>query len=128
MREVIEPADAAPSRWAPYLRSLRRDRLVIVALIVLGGVILAGIGGAAISPYSPSAQNLTNRLVPPLSPRPGVSILGSDPLGRDVLSRIIAGSRVSLTVAAAAVLLSGFIGVVLGVIAGMSTGWVGSLI
>jgi peptide/nickel transport system permease protein len=102
--------------------------VVLVALVIVGIAIVAAIAGPWITPYSPTAQDLSNRLLPPLSPRDGVSILGSDALGRDILSRIIAGTRVSLAVAAAAVLLSGFIGVVLGVIAGMSTGWLGALI
>jgi peptide/nickel transport system permease protein len=116
------------SRWAPWVRSLRRDRIVLIALVILALAIFAAVAGPWITPYAPTAQDLGNRLVPPLSPRPGVSVLGSDALGRDILSRIIAGARVSLAVAAAAVLVSGVIGVVLGVIAGMSRGWLGALI
>jgi peptide/nickel transport system permease protein len=101
---------------------------VIAALIVLGIAILAAVAGPWISPHSPTTQDLGNRLTPPFTSRPGVSFLGTDALGRDILSRIIAGARVSLAVAGAAVLVSGVIGVVLGVIAGMSTGWLGALI
>jgi peptide/nickel transport system permease protein len=100
----------------------------MVALVVLGIVVVAAIAGSWITPYSPTAQDLSNRLAPPFAPRPGVSVLGADALGRDILSRIIAGARVSLAVAAAAVFVSGVIGVVLGLIAGMSTGWLGAFI
>jgi len=128
MADLPRAVPQRSSRWAPLLRSLRHDRVVVIALVVVGVAVLAAIAGPLITPYSPTAQDLSNRLTPPFAPRPGVSILGSDPLGRDMLSRIIAGARVSLAVAAAAVLVSGVIGVVLGVIAGMSTGWLGALI
>ena len=128
MADALRSAAPPASRWAPWIRSLRRDRVVLVALVVLGIVVVAAIAGPWITPYSPSAQDLSHRLAPPFAPRPGVSILGADALGRDILSRIIAGARVSLAVAAAAVFVSGVIGVVLGLIAGMSTGWLGAFI
>jgi peptide/nickel transport system permease protein len=105
-----------------------RDPVVAIALAILALVIVAAVAGPWVTPFSPTAQNLANRLAPPFAPGDGVSVLGADALGRDILSRIIAGARVSLVVAAAAVFLSGVIGVVLGVIAGMSRGWLGALI
>lgn len=127
MAELVRPAEPARRRRS-WIAALRRDRIVMIALAVLALVALAAVAGPWITPYSPTAQDLSNRLAPPFAPRPGVSVLGADALGRDILSRIIAGARVSLVVAAAAVLLAGVIGVTLGVIAGMSRGWLGALI
>jgi peptide/nickel transport system permease protein len=73
----------------------------------------------------PEAQDLVNRLAPPLlfggtAEHP----LGTDTLGRDTLARLIAGARVSLPIAVTATLVSGVIGVVLGVVAGYRGGWI----
>ena len=127
MAELVRPPRPASRRRA-WLASLRRDPIVLIALVVLAVVVLAAVAGPWITPYSPTAQDLSKRLAPPFAPQPGVSVLGADALGRDILSRIIAGARISIVVAAAAVLLSGVIGVALGVIAGMSRGWLGALI
>jgi peptide/nickel transport system permease protein len=81
-----------------------------------------------VAPFDPNLQDLQNRLTPPLMPKKGVAFLGADPLGRDMLSRIIFDSRVSLAVAGAAVLLAGSIGVALGLVSGISEGPLGSAI
>lgn len=128
MADDISASVSLRRRRSSIVAAALRDPVVAIALAILTLVIFAAIAGPWITPYSPTAQDLSNRLVPPFAPREGVSVLGADALGRDILSRIIAGARVSLVVAAAAVLLSGVIGVVLGVTAGMSRGWLGALI
>ena len=100
-------------RWA-------RNQLALGALIVLAGVVLA----ATLAPYlplaDPDAVDTANRLRPVLSP--GHS-LGTDEFGRDLLSRLVWGARVSLLAGAATAAAAMLIGVVLGVLSGYYSGW-----
>jgi peptide/nickel transport system permease protein len=108
-----------------------RDRVALVLSrkrVIFGAVLLAIMVGATIfapwlTPYHPDQQDVTNRLRPPVwaggsSDHP----LGTDHLGRDMLSRIMFGGRISLLVGVAAVALSGTIGVVLGLLSGFHGG------
>jgi peptide/nickel transport system permease protein len=93
-----------------------------VAVIVL--FVLAAIAAPLIAPYDPNAQNLLGRMkAPGTSSRAFHYLLGSDELGRDLLTRLIHGARVSLAVAFSAALLSGTVGVVLGMLAAYLRGW-----
>ena len=111
---------------AQPLRRLTRVRLAPwgpVLLIVL--FVLAAIFAPLIVPYDPNAQNLLGRMRSPGTvSRSFYYLLGSDELGRDLLSRLIYGARVSLSVAFASVILSGTVGVLLGMLAGYLRGWV----
>lgn len=92
-----------------------------VALIAL--FVLAAVFAPLLAPYDPNSQNLIGRLKPPgTTSRAFHYWLGSDELGRDLLSRIIFGARASLLVAFASVLLSGTFGVAAGMIAGYRRG------
>jgi peptide/nickel transport system permease protein len=77
-----------------------------------------------IAPYDPDTTTLAQRLLSPSAQH----LMGTDALGRDVLSRTIFGTRVSLLVAVGAVLVAGVVGVALGVIAGWRRGWLGAVI
>ena len=79
--------------------------------------ILLGIFGPLLAPHDPNKQELTAMMKPPQGIG-GAHVLGTDNLGRDILSRIVYGARVSLLVAFAVVFVSGFIGVTLGAISG----------
>ena len=79
--------------------------------------ILVGIFGPLLAPHNPNKQELTAMMKPPQGIG-GAHVLGTDNLGRDILSRIVYGARVSLLVAFAVVFVSGFIGVTLGAISG----------
>jgi peptide/nickel transport system permease protein len=79
--------------------------------------IFLGIFGPLLAPHDPNKQELTAMMKPPQG-MGGVHVLGTDNLGRDILSRIVYGARVSLLVAFAVVFVSGFIGVGLGAISG----------
>lgn len=82
-----------------------------------------------IAPYDPNAQNLLGRLKAPGTEARGVLyILGSDELGRDLLSRLIYGARISLSVAFLSVILSGCVGIMLGMLAGYKRGWAETVI
>lgn len=85
--------------------------------------VVVGILAPMLAPQDPNAQDLGARLLPPLSDG---HLLGTDLLGRDVLSRLVAGTRVALLVALAAVTVSVAIGVLVGLVSGYYGGWVDS--
>jgi peptide/nickel transport system permease protein len=89
--------------------------------------ILMGIIGPTVAPHDPNKQELTAMMKAPAGIG-ALHVLGTDNLGRDILSRVIHGSRVSLLVAFAVVFVSGFIGITLGAISGYFGGKVDFLI
>lgn len=94
-----------------------------LGIVVVG--VLAAIFAPVIAPHDPLEQNLLNRLAEPsLFGGAGDHLLGTDELGRDVLSRVIYGGRVSFTVGFVAATLAGILGTLLGVLAGYWRGWV----
>ena len=100
-------------------RILGHQGVMIGAAIVLTAVLIA-LSAPLIAPHDPYYQDLLNRLVPPVWDSRGSweHILGTDHLGRDYLSRLIYGARISLLIGIGAALISGLIGTVLGVAAG----------
>ena len=100
-------------------RILGHQGVMIGAAIVLAAVLIA-LSAPFIAPHDPYYQDLLNRLVPPVWDSRGSweHILGTDHLGRDYLSRLIYGARISLLIGVGAALISGLIGTVLGVAAG----------
>ncbi|WP_327298329.1 MULTISPECIES: ABC transporter permease [unclassified Streptomyces] len=122
------PAPApAPARGpgSAALRALLRNRLAVIALAVLAVMLIAAVFAPLIAPSDPNAQNLLLRLRPPGWQHGGSSahLLGTDQLGRDMLSRVIYGTRVSLLVGAGAALLAGVIGTAVGLASGYFGGW-----
>ena len=99
-------------------------RTTLIPIIVLAIYVLAAIFAPLLAPYDPNAVTLAQRLLPPGAE----NLLGTDALGRDVLSRVIYGARVSLLVAVGAVLVGGVVGVTLGMIAAWRGGWLGAVI
>jgi peptide/nickel transport system permease protein len=93
-------------------------------------VILTAVGADWVAPSDPLRQSLRARLVAPTLQGPDgrAHLLGTDHLGRDVLSRLIYGARVSLTVGFAAVVVGGLAGAALGLVAGFEGGWLDSII
>jgi peptide/nickel transport system permease protein len=114
---VPSAVTAAPSR---------RWRLGLwLPILVLVFFVLAALFAPLIAPFDPNAQNLLGRMkAPGTTSRAFHYLLGSDELGRDLLSRLVHGARVSLMVAFSAALLSGTVGVLLGMLAGYLRGWV----
>lgn len=122
------------SRVTPTLPARKRARIdvnrikhnlpVLIGALIVVSVIVCAILADVISPHDPTAQELGKRLLPPSFMAGGSPeyLLGTDPLGRDTLSRIIHGARVSLTVGIAVVLLSGTIGVTLALVSGYRGG------
>ncbi|MGP4088282.1 ABC transporter permease [Streptomyces sp. KR55] len=116
------PADDSRS---VVLRALLRNKLAVASLTVLALLLAAAVFAPLIAPYDPNAQNLLLRLRPPAWHDGGSSahLLGTDQLGRDMLSRVIHGARVSLLVGAGAALLAGVIGTAVGLTSGYFGGW-----
>lgn len=106
-------------------RYFGRSNLTMAAIVVLLGFVVIGIFAPWLAPYDPNAQNLAMRLQPPLTEG---HLLGTDGLGRDVLSRLIYGSRVSLMVGFSAVLLAAVLGIAIGLVSGYLGGWVDSVL
>ena len=100
--------------------TFRANRLAMLGLIILVLLALMAILAPYLAPYSPTAQNLADRLQPPSARH----WLGTDALGRDILSRIIWGSRVTLFIVGTVALISPIIGLLIGTIAGFAGGWV----
>jgi len=104
----------------PSIRVLAAGLGTFIVLVVLVGGILA----PWITPYDPFAHNLDQRLIPPSFMEGGrpENLLGTDQLGRDYLSRLIYGARISMMIGIATVLTSGLIGITLGVLGGFFGG------
>jgi peptide/nickel transport system permease protein len=121
---AVAPVPTRPVR-AQLMRAVRRMRIAGVGLAVLALALLAALLAPWIAPHDPSAVALIDRLVPPFS---ASHLLGTDPLGQDVLSRVIYGARVSLLVGFSAVAISGMLGVTLGLLSGFFGGWADAVI
>ncbi|HEX2539625.1 MAG TPA: ABC transporter permease subunit [Caldimonas sp.] len=116
-----------PSPLAELWRDFRRNRGAVVGLAVIVLLVLVALLADLVAPYSPSEQYRDATLRPPsLAPVGGhVFLLGTDPVGRDVLSRLIHGTRLSFVIGAVSVALSLAGGVLLGLLAGFYRGrWI----
>ena len=125
MSEAV--ATMAGSRTMPWGRNVllevRRYRLAGVSVLVLVLVTLVAIFAPWVAPYSPTSFGGV-----PLSPPSGAHLLGTDELGRDVLSRVMYGGRISMSVAIGSVLLGGFVGTALGLVSGYVGGVIDNLL
>ena len=112
------------SLWLDVWRQVRRNQFAVAGMIILAFLVLVAVGAPWISPYDPYEMDLAGGLQ---SPTPE-HILGTDDLGRYLLSRLIYGARVSLTVGLIVVGIAGSIGVTLGAISGYYGGLVDQII
>jgi peptide/nickel transport system permease protein len=121
-------ADVPAARGGEGARRTRR--LVIAGGLFVVALVLMAVGAPWLAPHDPLRQSLRARLArPTMEAADGKAhVLGTDHLGRDVLSRVIFGARVSLTVGFAAVLLGGLLGASLGILAGYRGGFADSVI
>ena len=101
-----------------------------IPLITIGIMVFAAVFAPILAPYSPTKQTLSHKLLPPAWQEEGTSehLLGTDILGRDILSRLIHGARVSMIVASTALLSGGVVGGALGIVSGYVGGKVDTLI
>jgi peptide/nickel transport system permease protein len=108
---------------------LLRSPLGLGSIIVLTCVVAAALFADWVAPYDPNAFNLRDRLQPPLLWGGKIAYpLGTDQIGKDVLSRVVYGARLSLLVGSLAVLVSAFFGVTLGLVAGYFGGWLDAVL
>ena len=103
---------------------LWRDKAGFIGVVLMTALVVMALAAPLIAPHDPGAQDLRARLKPPAWMAQGSTahLLGTDHLGRDILSRVIYGARVSLLVGTAVVLLAGTFGVVMGLLAGYRGG------
>jgi peptide/nickel transport system permease protein len=115
-----------PSRFS-FVRS--RD-FPLVPLLILGIIAFVAVFANLLAPHDPQVGSLSARFRPPCWLAGGSTkyLLGTDQLGRDVLSRLIFGARVSMVVGFTAVIFAGVVGTTLGIIAGYLGGWVDQVI
>lgn len=109
----------APPRRGRALRRLLREPAVAAGGLILLLFVLAALLAPVLSPYDPLDQEIAQGLKPPSGEHP----LGTDKLGRDILSRLLYGARISLFVGLAVVAGAGLIGTTIGLLAGYIGGW-----
>lgn len=125
--EVLVDVEQKPRKrrtWDIFLQlNFALPMLVLVVLVI------SAIFAPQIAPYDPLQTSLTDRLKPPaFAGGSDAHFLGTDKLGRDVLSRIIWGSRISITVAMLVIFVTASVGTMLGVIGGYLGGWIDSFL
>jgi peptide/nickel transport system permease protein len=126
---TTESAVAAP---IPAVVSRRRERRwpPLIPLVIVAALVLCAVGAPWLAPRSPVEGSLGDRLVPPIGMegwKPG-HLLGTDRLGRDTLSRLLYGARISLSVSVVAITLTGAAGSFIGLLAGFLGGWVDTVL
>ncbi len=123
-RDSELPDYAQAPEWLMVLRRFRRHRAAVLSACVLVIVVACAALADLIAPYAATDQNLDRILEPP---GPDF-LLGSDTLGRDNLSRILYGGRISLLVGGAVALISGIVGTTVGLVAGYYGRWVDAVL
>jgi peptide/nickel transport system permease protein len=117
-------APVTHARWRETLGIVARNRLALLAMIVLGLLVLAALFGPQLAPYGYNEVNVPDRFQAPSA----MHVFGTDNVGRDIFSRVLLGSRVSLLVGFVAVGISLTAGTVLGLVAGFYGGRIDDLI
>ncbi len=119
---IDETVGHSASRW----RRARRNRRLVAGAVLIAIAVLVALLAPVLAPFPPLAQapELNNRPPGFVDPAGAAHLLGTDPLGRDILSRVMYGARVSLLIGATAVLLAGTVGVTFGLLAGYVGGFV----
>ena len=124
-RIAIDPVARSPGYWSGVIRRLSRDPVAMVALSIIVALVLMAVLAPYLAPADPSKGSMLRRLRP--IGTPGFP-LGADELGRDMLSRLIYGARLSLLMGVTPVPIAFLIGGTLGVIAGFAGGLTNTLI
>src|SRR5512136_1015006 len=117
------------TRGRKILRKLFENKGAVFGLIMVLGVIFCAVFAPVISPHDPILQDVEKRLIPPAG-QEGADpkyLLGTDHLGRDIVSRLIYGARISIVVSVFAVALSAFLGTLIGLLSGFYGGKVDNI-
>lgn len=123
---AVEPMGAPPSPLRETWDYFKKNRGALAGLIVIAIILFLALTAQWIAPYDPIAQDRTAFLKPPVwmegaDPR---YLLGTDAVGRDILSRLIHGAQLSVSIGVFVVILSMVSGIALGMVAGYFRGWV----
>lgn len=120
------PVEVEERQWVMTLKRFARRRTALFGLGVVVTVLLAAVFAPWLTPFDPLEQDINERLREPgwQSAAGRVHALGTDHLGRDILARVIFGSRIALVVGLSAVLISGVLGMAIGLVSGYFGGWV----
>jgi peptide/nickel transport system permease protein len=111
-------------RRAAQSSAIRRQPLAVLGVVLVSIFVLCALFAPWLSPHPPAQLNLAGRLLPPSHQH----WFGTDELGRDILSRIVYGARISMTVATSVVALSLLLGVLTGLISGFYGGWTDTIL
>jgi peptide/nickel transport system permease protein len=110
--------------WLSWLR-FRRNPLAMIGLFISLVLIFMSIFAPVLAPYDPIAQSLADRLQPPLT---NGHWMGTDDFGRDIWSRILFGSRITLYIVLLVILTAPVVGLIIGTVAGYFGGWIDSVL
>ena len=116
--------DEARTMGQMVWRAFRRHKPAMIGMVVVLLFVLAAIFAPVISPYDPDKTDLDNMLAPPSAQH----LMGTDELGRDLLTRILYGGRVSLSIGVMAMALAVLVGAIVGGLAGFYGGWVDNIL
>jgi peptide/nickel transport system permease protein len=117
------------ARWQKVLRKLLENKGAVFGLIMVLGIIFSAAFAPLLSPHDPILQDVEKRLIPPIG-QEGADpqyLLGTDHLGRDIVSRLIYGARISIVVSVLAVALSAVLGTLIGLLSGFYGGKVDNI-
>ncbi len=110
--------------WLAWQR-IQRNRLAMAGLVIVAILLLVAAFAPLIAPHDPLTQDLTRRLLPPGTPG---NLLGTDDFGRDILSRIIYGARITLYIIALVAVTAPVLGLLIGTVAGYFGGWIDAVL
>ena len=120
MSAIVIVQSRPARRWLPAFRHLA----TLLGAMIIGAAVLVAIFAPYLTPHDPFAQDLNQRLIPPawMEGSQPTHLLGTDQIGRDYLSRLIYGTRISMLIGVLTVITSGVIGITLGIIGGFYGG------
>jgi peptide/nickel transport system permease protein len=120
MSAIVVVQSRPARRWLPAFRHLA----TLLGAVIIGAAVLVAIFAPYLTPHDPFAQDLNQRLIPPvwMEGSQPTHLLGTDQIGRDYLSRLIYGTRISMLIGVLTVITSGVIGITLGIIGGFYGG------
>ena len=128
--EAFDEEPRSPANFVLAMRELKRRPPAMFGLLILTMILVMAIIPGSIAPLDPVEQDLMRFMKPPgyVDEAGQTYWLGTDEQGRDILSRIIWGSRISMFVGVATVIFSGIVGISIGIIAGYFGGWVDTIL
>ncbi|MCA1769444.1 MAG: ABC transporter permease [Halomonas sp.] len=130
-KKDVQEVVAKRSAWKDAMRSLYRSKAALISAIFLIMMVFVAVGAQWIAPHDPQGIDIGNRMLWPVwtdSNSNPIYLLGTDALGRDILSRLIFASQMTIVVAVSAVIVSGIVGVFMGLISGFFGRWMDAVI